>query len=543
MGFNGLQHSLGIHILNLGPYHNEIYNNYFNNLYSGITAVGENRNSTLEGLCLKCNDFVTCTNDIYITPELDPYLNPIITGNTGIAKNQGITNQQGGSDNTLAAGNTFSDNNGTNPNYVNDDGCNQIEYVHHGNFAPLFKVIPSPIMGDISINPDYYATYIKIESCPSNLGGGIDVQSEMNSLSIEGLSVAAYEDTLSINVDGGDTESLNFEVSTSLPPEAMSVRQELLSESPYLSDTVMKLAISKEDVLPNAMIRDVLVANPQSAKAVSVMQSLDQRFNPMPDYMMAEIMQGQNVSGAKELLEHHLAIHKTSRLISLSKLTNYYKGDTLNTTASSDSLLNILQAENNPFADYQLALLYLNKADSSNAYNTLDNIPFEFDLSQHEQDLHDLYSELFDVLWYISSDTLPIDSLHIQTLFDISDHYRSLPGIYARNILSTRNLITFIEPIYLPDIQKSTSAWETSIGSSENEQFLYVFPHYKIPQKNISPSITLSNTSGKIIYASELNDSENQIVIEIDDYPSGLYVVHLYNNSQLIESAKVVISK
>jgi hypothetical protein len=313
----------------------------------------------------------------------------------------------------------------------------------------------------------------------------------------------------------------------------------------------MKSAISKEDVLPNAMIRDVLVANPQSAKAASVMQSLDQRYNPMPDYMMAEIMQGQNVFGAKEILERNLAMHKTIRSKSLSKLINYYKCDTLFTSASTDSLLNILQGENNPTADYQLALLHLNENDSSSAYSTLNNIPVLFDLAQDEQDVHDLYADLFDILWHISTDTIPIDSLQILSLLDISEHYRSIPGIYARNILVNRNLLIFNEAVYLPDIQKSIPAWETG-ESSETEQLLYVFPnparnyiiaYYRIPQINISPSITLSNISGKIIFASEINDSENQIVIEIDDYPSGIYVVHLYNNSQLIESVKVVISK
>ncbi len=46
----------------------------------------------------------------------------------------------------------------------------------------------------------------------------------------------------------------------------MAIYTELIDKSPYLSDTVVSTAIEKEKVLPGAMIRDVMVANPHTAK-------------------------------------------------------------------------------------------------------------------------------------------------------------------------------------------------------------------------------------------------------------------------------------
>ena len=550
-GHDGLQTPIGIHILNSGPHYNEVYNNSLENLYHGVVAVGENRNMVYDGLCIKCNDFNYCNNDIVVIPELDNDLNPIINANTGVAIDQG-NGESGGLDNTLAAGNTFSIYNSTNPNYINEVGCNHIDYIYHGQNQTGKKLSPIPIEGDIQPESDPLAEYTKIGACPSNLGSGIDIQVEMNSLVSELVIISAYEDTLTTNIDGGNTDGLNLEVQTSFPNEALQVRQELLAESPYLSDTVMKTAIFKETVLPNAMIRDVLVANPQSAKSAELLKDLDNRFDPMPDYMMVEIMQGQNFYGAKELLERNLSKHKSNRSESLMKLIRFYKSDTLNIPSSTDSLISILQAESDADSHYQLGMLYLNNKDSLNAFLTLSNIPVEFDLSQQEQNIHDLYADIFDILWHITSDTIPIDSLQIQTLIDVSDNYRSLPGLYARNILINKGVISYYEPVYLASSLKTSTTWENSTEKYEYDTRLHVFPNpardYFIAYYNLMEGVeqsllSVSGINGKIIHVQELKGEENQVVIPMNGYPSGIYVVNLYSKNVLLESTKVVISK
>lgn len=104
---------------------------------------------------------------------------------------------------------------------------------------------------------------------------------------------------MNLLIDGGDTPQLTNEVDQSTPPETVAVFNELMNNSPYLSDSVVEAAILKEDVLPNSMIRDIMVANAHSAKSDELMNTLDNRWDPMPDYMKGQILQGRSIVSLK----------------------------------------------------------------------------------------------------------------------------------------------------------------------------------------------------------------------------------------------------
>lgn len=116
---------------------------------------------------------------------------------------------------------------------------------------------------------------------------------------------------------------------------------DLMSKSPYLSDTVLKSSAVKEEVLTDMLIRDVMVSNPQSAKEDEVIQKLEERDEPLPDYMMDQIMAGLDSIGAQEILKRELAGHRTRRQSAYRDLHRIFKTDTA--LGGSDSLMNLLQ--------------------------------------------------------------------------------------------------------------------------------------------------------------------------------------------------------
>ena len=559
----------GITANNTGEDYNEIYNNSFDKLTIGITAAGTNREEISDiGLCIKCNDFVNTKSDIYVTTATNP-----------VGNEQGIDNKQGelapvpqpGYDyNTAhAAGNTFTKQaEGDNfivYNYYNADpnsdngSCEPIKYTYHGVSNPI-KVMPDPTYppspsSHLELTPDPNVDYESKETaCPSNFnGGGIEMMAMTIMLTTESEAVIAYSDTLDMFVDGGNTTALNLDVSTSLPDESLVLRQQLLEESPYLSDTVMKSAIDKENVLPNAMLRDVLVANPQSAKSPDVMLSINNRNTSMPDYMMVEIEDGASIEGGKDLLTNKLAKHKTNRDKALTKLLLHYMADTINIADSHDSIIMLLQNRQYPGPRYQLAMLYLNEGDSVNTFNTLDNIEFELELSEDEDFAHNLFVDLTEIQWQLKSDTTIADSLQIESLLNIAENSNTHAGIYARNMLVAMGEMEYQEPHYFPLILKAKPIFGYNMNKGkQRSSYLKIFPNpandyftieTKIDREFNEAKLVLLNLEGKGIKQIALKKKRNQIIVATEDCITGTYLLKLVVNGKMIESKKVLIVK
>ncbi len=546
----------GIIANNTGTVPNEIYNNNFNNIHLGISAQGKNRAETGEGLCLKCNDFTDCVIDISVLPNLDEYGQPITGSTIGIAIKQGEIAPEPpigeDPDPKYAAGNTFSEYLAGVNNYFNDPDCQYLEYTHHPDNNPEVNIIPQNPT-NIGLVGDPLVQYSKELACPSNLSstGGINESTEKSILNSELLLINSYQDSLTTYVDGGDTEELNTDVTFSLPEEAIELRQQLLNESPYLSDTVMKSAIGKEEVLPNAMIRDILVANPQSAKKPDVIQSIDNRYEPMPGYMMGEIMEGLNITGAKEKLERKLAKHKTRRMKSLLKLEHHYNKDTANISTSLDSLIALWEREPFPESWYKMSFQYLVQKDSLSFNNTLDSIPTIFELSEIEQILHQQYEELFEILWPITVDSINPDSNMIENLIELSQN-NNLPGVYAKNYLISKNMINYHELVFFPDLLKTAPEYPTISSDDNRDKMMKVFPNpannyyiieYDLKVNYENSFISVCDITGKYHEYYKIKNIKDQKVFDCKDYPSGIYLIQLNVGSEIIEVVKVSITK
>jgi hypothetical protein len=531
---------IGIYIRNSGPFGNEVYKNHFSYLNNAAVAAGINRRVVPPiGLCFKCNDFHHNIRDIFVNYGLEPPSQEL-----GVAYYHGST--------TVPAGNVFSD-------------LNTMDFENY--VPPANNVLYSYYNGDYLQNPDPFVNLLKNgtinqNQCPSKL-----LEDNPDSIRQERQfaqnSVDSFSLELNLLIDGGNTPALNEEVITSVPGQALEIYDDLLLKSPNLSDTVLNSAIEKEEVLNNALLRDIMVSNPHSAKRDSLIQKLDQRVVPMPDSMKAEIMEGMTYLSTREMLESEISINVVKERGLLHAIERNFRNSPTR-TAYLDSLKKLMINDNHPESKYTLAFIYLEQDSIAKANSTLSSIPVNFSFSLKDQETHQLYLDYFTILEQIlvNNQSYPeFDSTQVNGLFGLASNDFYLPGVYARNMLIAGGLLNYSEPIYLADSSSTGPSLpiKRNNGNGRNlktemKDYVKVFPNpakdYVIIEffcitnlEKPEVQIKIIDLSGTRVEIKESSKNYDQILIRTNGFVPGYYFVELNVNNQQTAFTKFILVK
>ncbi len=539
--------SIGLVVNNSGPEDNFIYKNNFSKL--GWATIAQNHNRDIEkhkGLQFKCNNFINNYMDIAVTWDGTP--SPL----NGIAFEQGSK-----ADIVIApAGNRFSKLGKTSTSDYNNEGEDFYYWMPYWNTVlNMPRLRPDSITYETIIRDfsPYDYDWTITSGCPSNLG--IRTEGEIRTYISNNKSYeVTYTDSLNVLVDDGNTAGLNLDVSTSIPPETMILRDELLSASPYLSDTVMVNAAEKEDVLPNSIITEVLVANPQSAKAENVLNALDERNNPPSVNQMASINANDTVFGHKESLESKRYYYSGEKARAVYQLTNLFITDTTG-LAIHDSIEQALSNINSLTSKYQQAFCRYNSSDSLGIVNLLDNIPYEFDLSSAEIDYHNYFIDYFAMLIDLLSQSktvMEMDSLQKNVSYTIYNNTEGLLHAYTRNQLILIDNMVYSEPYILPDTSSNKSSlvsentyeqlWESAsyLKLYPNPANDYITIEYELEHGISSPVVEILTVTGFRVDAFRLYSNSGLKIVDLRNWNNGTYIVSLTNKGSLIQSSKFV---
>jgi len=477
--------------------------------------------------------------------------NPSQSGD-GIKQNQGANLAQP----DAPSGNRFS---WTGPEGTATDiynNANNIVYYYHVSETDPLK---PEYVSEETVNPkpnNHPGAYWDPEvSCPpSDNGGGIgDTEGLKDLMATSGEKADSVQNIITILKDGGSTEDMKLEVDLSTPPETYSIYTELMGSSPYISDTVMGAAIEKEDVLPNVMIRDVMVANPHNAKNDELMDKIEERTDPMPDYMKAQIIEGGGLVSLFEDLQSQKSYYKQKRANAFNALVRQYINDTIDPSGSTDSLMSLLQNENSLEAKYRLAFVSGEQGDWGQGQAILDNIPQQFSLTAEEQENHAqviTYSDILANLAQQGKTIMEADSSQIAALFDIEASGAGTAPVYARNVLLAMGEIEYDEPILMPDFTKSSAIGEERaelMKALAEHRYLEVFPNpagdyliigHELELLQENPYAEIRNLKGEKLRHINLSGMQNQETIDIKELKPGVYIVTLFANNKEVESVK-----
>lgn len=362
---------------------------------------------------------------------------------------------------------------------------------------------------------------------------------------------------LSLWIDAGDTPELNYNVENSTLDESLDIYDELMADSPYLSDTVLASSIEKEDVLVNAMIRDIMVANPHGAKKEDLIEALEQRVPFVPEYMMAEIMAGLDTIAQKEQRESEIAWYDQERDLAYNKLMKIYLDDATSTSVE-DSITSLILNHGNLNSQYFLATRYLEQGDASNAFSLLSELPNQFVMNSEQLSEHQDYLTIFSMISNIAQQGLPLDSLDNtsrQILYQLAEN-DTRPATIAQNILQHIDTVTYSEVYILPTSGPVTRKYQTEnpelISGLEQRNIFRVFPnpsheyfiieyYFEVIPRNASYSI--NDPLGRKIEEGLIEGKQNQFIKRTTSYSPGIYTIKLIINGKVEKALKLNVIK
>lgn len=363
----------------------------------------------------------------------------------------------------------------------------------------------------------------------------------INSINYLNSQYLSSFDTYLKVIDNGNSDSIVQEIEYSNPNIAIELYTDLMSLSPYLSDTVIYKAIKKDDVINNAMLRDLLVSNTHSVKLDKLLSAIDERIDPMPDYLYNQIMSMEDSISLKELMESKISIQKTIADDIYYHLINNQKGQ-----ERIDSLIYFCDSINSVRARIDKALALATKGDVENAYITISQIPLFFNSNNN--------LEYLDYIWFFEKLRQYNSIGNIPTSEMDSHVYKDeIVKSFSRNIRLHKHELSYYEPYLFSDSNKSRiithrNSFPNSISKKE---LLRVFPNptngfitvaYTLPDDLKSAELRLLDIQGNQKLQKVINGISDEMILFLDELP-GTYIIELSSSNVRLDAVKITITQ
>jgi len=404
----------------------QVYLNSFENLSYANYTEGQNwsENGTWEGLAFYCNQNTGNYADFYVA---DGY-------NSGIQSLQGDENH--------VAGNTFSPTGATWHFY--NGGTFLVGYYYcaycPGEDPDIRKIYHVMKQGEDLAN-----------SCLSHHGGTsgdmedgglvLTEEQKLETGQLYASSLSGYNNvkTLYDNLkDGGNTDALKDEVENAWPEEMWALREELLGKSPHLSLEVLKMAADKTDVLPDAVLFEILAANPDELKKEELLAYLEDKENPLPGYMVEILRQVAGGTNYKTVLEQQMAGYNQAKTRAAYDMIRSNLNDAM---ADPDELRNWLDNVGGRRADEQIIASYMQQNNFGDALTLAGILPQLYNYDERDLAEHSLFMDMLNLeiqLRQQGRDISQLDSAEVSNLLNIASTSRCTAGSMARGILETQ---------------------------------------------------------------------------------------------------------
>ncbi|MBK7964983.1 MAG: T9SS type A sorting domain-containing protein [Bacteroidetes bacterium] len=368
-------------------------------------------------------------------------------------------------------------------------------------------------------------------------------------------------------LDGGNTNVLLDSMQLSWSDNALILRDELLAQSPYLSQEVL-MEVAREDILPPAMLLMICLANPDATRRIEFLDFLQYEIpTPLPQYMINLIMSSWDNVTARTTMENFLADFNLEMAVVSNQILadlqhkmandidSISQGDTTNNICKLKSWLNRIQTLS---AKYNLIEVYFSERDFINAELQLSQIPLDFTLSEYQSQEYTDYIFFYNfrkALIESGADLSQLDNPSIESLILFSQGERNLAKGLAQNALCFYYDIC-PEEIYALNsgnrMMNTNSPSSLNLDAKKMNASVYVTPNpassYTSIIYNISPMsspavLVIRDIAGREEEKFNLTESTDQLYWDTSNVLSGIYYYSLIVGHTNLSSGKIVVKR
>lgn len=529
---NGI--SFGVSVKNSGGDDNLIYKNKLSNLEIGLYGLGINHDGNYQqGLQFKCNTLSTNHQAIQIGSD-------ILTDGVRFYQGEFSPPTFPGDDySTISAGNQFVNNASDINNFANS-------IVYFEDEA----IIPSIL----------YSGYVTLEpaktlnSCPSSFSGFLIIEPLLLALdSLNGRYYVLKSDYNDLKftyfslIDQGDTEGLKEELESNWSEDVWSLRGKLLESSPYLSSEIL-LEVAKQNVLPNGMLLEILLANPDAIRGERFVESLKEAtLNSFPEYMLDYLRNGFDDKTLRTFLEIELATLHSE----LSNTKNWINHITKSMDElTNDEKMSVLELGSELFDKIGLMDFYIENLEFENAENILNSIKNN-DRYREELNLVENYDEYISFRSNLRERNIAqLNSTEINYLVYLAEDEGRVAG-YAKNILCFFYDICYERELMVDEFGLKSSS--VTIPEKSLEDILYnveLYPNPAVDYTSIKWEIydeikeahyVIVDINGREINRGDVLENKGEIVIDTRNLRQGIYIIGIYNKNGLKANKKLMV--
>lgn len=503
---------------------NTVYNNYYENLFVGNIAANDNYDNTNNlGLKINCDDFTTGNRfDNAVIPMENPY--------TDIDPYQGTCT----SDRKTLVRNQYSAPCAANENQYYIEKSSTLP-IYHNNSTESWA---EPVCKDVLVlTNDCNFTRDRASDCPSTLGN------TYSTIKSEIALINGKVSQLKPILDAGAATSLISAINSPMP--VGTLKNVLMSKSPYLSDAVSIAYVKKANTPPPGHLKDIIIANsPVTTPVKDALNTIS-----LPTGIRNQINAAQIGISERTKLEGQIAVLSSDKDMLISDNIGLFLNDTL-ISNPMDSVIKILKEENRINTKAILIDAYIEKNDFVNAQQEINTMRATGNMN----DLCDFKELVLNLQQSVEGAyKMQTDSVLKTQIEALANDPTKGSSKWAQALLQKVFESSFQEEVLLPfnGGTRSMQIIDTTAQSKALGTKVYPNPaqnsiNFEVDFETedlVNSFLIITDVVGRQKGKYNIPAKNSPLVVNTETYSNGIYFYSLYNNGILKETEKFIISK